>query len=85
MAPAGTPIAPGITAHWIIPVRGAGPRDDATDGFVTHQNAGIPDATSELVMPFFGHSVQGHPLATEEVRRILLKHAREVCKSFKIA
>jgi len=50
-----------------------------------HQNARILDGTSELVIPFFGHSGQGHPLATEEVRRILLKHAREVCKSFKIA
>jgi len=85
VALAGTPIAPGITAHSIIPVRGAGPGNDATDGVVTYQNARIPDATSELVIPFSGHSVQGHPLATEEVRRILLEHAREVCKAFKVA
>ena len=50
-----------------------------------HQNARILDGTSELVIPFFGHSGQGHPLATEEGRCILLENAREVCKSFKIA
>jgi len=61
----------------------AAPGDDATDGVITYQNAWIPDATSELVIPFFGHSGQGHPVATKEVRRILLEHAREVCKSFK--
>jgi len=27
------------------------------------------------VIPFSGHSVQGHPVTVEEVRRILLEHA----------
>jgi hypothetical protein len=37
------------------------------------------------VIPFSGHSVQGHPLAIEEVRRILLAHARVVCQTSGVA
>ncbi|HYB40848.1 MAG TPA: hypothetical protein VEL75_03700, partial [Candidatus Methylomirabilis sp.] len=80
-----SPIAPGISAHSIIAVRGAGAGDDATDGVVTFPNARIPDAQSELVIPFSGHSVQGHPLTVEEVRRILLEHAATLCRSSGIA
>jgi pimeloyl-ACP methyl ester carboxylesterase len=82
---AATPIAPGIAAHSIIPVRGAGPGPNATDGVVTYQSARIDGVESELVIPFAGHSVQGHPLAIEEVRRILLEHAAAVCASSGIA
>jgi hypothetical protein len=39
----------------------------------------------EDIDPFAGHSVQGHPLAIEEVRRILLEHAAAVCASSGIA
>jgi pimeloyl-ACP methyl ester carboxylesterase len=76
---AATPIAPGISAHSIIPVTGAGPGPGATDGVVTYENARVGGVESELVIPFAGHSVQGHPLAIEEVRRILLEHAAAVC------
>src|SRR5262249_24399597 len=76
-----TPIAPGIAAHSIIPVTGAGPGPNASDGVVTYQSAHIDGVESELVIPFAGHSVQGHPLALEEVRRILLEHAAAVCAS----
>jgi pimeloyl-ACP methyl ester carboxylesterase len=82
---AATPIAPGIAAHSIIPVRGAGAGDNATDGVVTYENARIDGAESELVIPFSGHSVQGHPLAVEEVRRILLDHAIAVCQASGVA
>ena len=82
---AATPIAPGITAHSIIPVRGAEAGDNATDGVVTFRNARIDGAESELVIPFSGHSVQGHPLAIEEVRRILLEHAAAVCRASGVA
>jgi pimeloyl-ACP methyl ester carboxylesterase len=82
---AATPVAPGIAAHSIIPVRGAGPGPNATDGVVTYQSARIDGVDSELVIPFAGHSVQGHPLAIEEVRRILLEHAAAVCASSGIA
>ena len=82
---AATRIAPGITAHSIIPVRGAEAGDNATDGVVTFRNSRIDGAESELVIPFSGHSVQGPPLAIEEVRRILLAHAMMVCRTSGVA
>jgi pimeloyl-ACP methyl ester carboxylesterase len=82
---AATPIAPGIAAHSIIPVRGAGPGPNASDGVVTYRSASIDGVESELVIPFAGHSVQGNPLAIEEVRRILLEHAAAVCATSGIA
>jgi hypothetical protein len=82
---ADTSIAPGVAAHSIIAVRGSGPGPDATDGVVTYQHARIDGAESELVIPFSGHSVQGHPLAIEEVRRILLEHAMSVCRASGVA
>jgi pimeloyl-ACP methyl ester carboxylesterase len=82
---AATPIAPGVAAHSIIPVTGAGPGEHATDGVVTYRSAHIDGVESELVIPFSGHSVQGHPLATAEVRRILLEHAAAVCQSSGVA
>jgi hypothetical protein len=82
---AATPIAPGIAAHSIIPVRGAAAGENATDGVVTYRSARLDGAESELVIPFSGHSVQGHPVAIEEVRRILLEHAQGVCQTSGIA
>ena len=82
---AATPIAPGIAAHSIIPVKGDSAGDNATDGVVTFRSARIDGVESELVIPFSGHSVQGHPLAVEEVRRILLDHAMAVCKASGVA
>jgi pimeloyl-ACP methyl ester carboxylesterase len=76
---AAAPIGPEISAHSIIPVTGAGPGLNASDGVVTYESAHLPGVQSELVVPFAGHSVQGHPLAIEEVRRILLEHAAAVC------
>ena len=82
---ANAPLAPGIAAHSIIPVRGAEAGENATDGVVTYQSARIDGVQSELVIPFAGHSVQGHPLAIEEVRRILLDHAMVVCRDSGVA
>jgi hypothetical protein len=82
---AATPIAPGISVHSIIPVTGAGAGPNATDGVVTYQSAHLDGVQSELVVPFSGHSVQGHPLATGEVRRILLEHAAAVCQTSGVA
>src|SRR5262249_47239631 len=78
-------IAPEVSAHSIIPVTGAGPRPYAGDGVVTYESAHLPGVESELVIPFAGHSVQGHPLAVEEVRRILLEHAAAVCAKSGVA
>ena len=43
------------------------------DGIVKYESAHIEGVESELVV-HFGHSVQSHPQAIEEVRRILLLH-----------
>jgi hypothetical protein len=40
---------------------------------VAYRSAHIDEAVSELVVRS-GHSVQGNPHATEEIRRILLEH-----------
>jgi pimeloyl-ACP methyl ester carboxylesterase len=80
-----TPIAPGIAAHSIIPVTGASADGNATDGVVTYRSAHLDGVRSELVIPFAGHSVQGHPLATAEARRILLEHAERVCQTSGVA
>jgi hypothetical protein len=82
---ADTPIAPGIAAHSIIPVRGPEAGEHATDGVVTYQSARLDGVASTLVIPFAGHSVQGHPVTVEEVRRILLEHARVVCRASGVA
>ncbi len=67
------PLAPWITGHSIIAVRGAGPLAAETDGIVAYSSAHLEGMASELVVRS-GHSVQQHPAAIEEVRRILLKH-----------
>jgi pimeloyl-ACP methyl ester carboxylesterase len=73
---ASIPVAEGITAHSIIPVLGDGPITSGNDGIVEYQSAHIEGVESELVVRF-GHSVQGHPKAIEEIRRILLEHLQE--------
>src|SRR5262249_60042765 len=82
---AATPIVPGVSARSIIPVIGPGAGPQATDGVVTYQSAHLDSVESELVIPFARHSVQGHPLAIEEVRRILLSHAAHVCEAYGVA
>jgi pimeloyl-ACP methyl ester carboxylesterase len=73
---AAIPVAEGITAHSIIPVLGSGPITSGDDGIVKYESAHIEGVESELVIRF-GHSVQGHPKAIEEIRRILLEHLQD--------
>jgi hypothetical protein len=68
------PIAPGVHAHSIIPVKGTGPVEDANDGVVEYKSAHIDGVESELVVRS-GHSTQATPETIEEVRRILYLHA----------
>jgi hypothetical protein len=70
---ASIPVAEGVAAHSIIPVLGNGPITSGDDGIVKYESAHIEGVESELVVRF-GHSVQGHPQAIEEIRRILLEH-----------
>ena len=69
------PVAPGVHAHSIIAVKGDGPLESEGDGVVDYSSAHIGGVESELVV-HSGHSVQGHPAVIEEIRRILLGHAR---------
>jgi pimeloyl-ACP methyl ester carboxylesterase len=69
-----SPIAPGVHAHSIIPVKGSGPVEDGNDGVVEYKSAHIDGVESELVVRS-GHSTQARPETIEEVRRILYEHA----------
>ena len=67
------PLAPGITGNSIIAVLPGKDIKTGNDGVVEYSSAHIDGAESEYIVRT-GHSAQGHPLAIEEVRRILLKH-----------
>ena len=73
-----TPVADGIKAHSIIPVRGDGPVETGDDGVVEYRSAHIQGVESEYVVRS-GHSTQADPRTIEEVRRILLLHWEESC------
>jgi pimeloyl-ACP methyl ester carboxylesterase len=68
------PIAPGVAAHSIIPVKGDGPIETGNDGVVEYSSAHIDGVESEKVVRS-DHSTQSNPETIEEVRRILLLHA----------
>ena len=68
------PVAPGVTAHSIIPVKGEGDFALGNDGVVEYKSAHVEGVVSELVVRS-GHSTQSTPEAIEEIRRILLLHA----------
>jgi pimeloyl-ACP methyl ester carboxylesterase len=74
LAPA--PLAPWVVSHSIIPVKGDGPVAQGDDGVVKYASAHIDGVESELVIRS-GHSVQAHPEAIQEVRRILIEHAAQ--------
>lgn len=79
------PLASGVAAHSIIAVRGDLPPEGQSDGVVGYESASIDWAESEFVIPRSGHSVQHHPLAVEEVRRILVEHADRLCRDSGVA
>ena len=70
------PIAPGVSAHSIIAVKGDGPVESGSDGVVKYQSAHIEGAESEKVVKS-GHSVQMTQEGIQEVRRILIEHAEK--------
>ena len=73
---ASIPIADGVVAHSIIAVDGDGPLADAGDGVVKYASAHIDGVASEKIV-HSSHSVQGNPEAIQEVKRILIEHARD--------
>jgi pimeloyl-ACP methyl ester carboxylesterase len=68
------PVVPSVRVNSIVAVEGDGPPDQGDDGVVKYSAAHIEPVESELVVRS-GHSVQGNPIAIEEVRRILRLHA----------
>jgi pimeloyl-ACP methyl ester carboxylesterase len=74
---ASIPIADGVVAHSIIAVDGDGPFKDGGDGVVKYESAHIDGVASEKVVRS-SHSVQGNPEVIQEVKRILIEHAREL-------
>jgi pimeloyl-ACP methyl ester carboxylesterase len=72
------PIADGVYVHSVIPVRGAKPPEGQDDGVVAFESAHLEEADSERVIFHAGHSVQSHPEAILEVRRILREHLRSL-------
>jgi pimeloyl-ACP methyl ester carboxylesterase len=68
-----SPLADGVTAHSIIPVKGSGPPQKLSDGVVEYLSAHIEGVASETVVRS-GHSTQSTPHTIEEVRRILREH-----------
>jgi hypothetical protein len=67
------PIASGVTVHSIIAIEGGDSLGEGGDGVVSYRSAHLDGAASELIVRS-GHSVQSHPEAIEEIRRILLQH-----------
>jgi pimeloyl-ACP methyl ester carboxylesterase len=75
---AGTPVAPGVHAHSIIAVAGAGPVEGSNDGVVEYSSSHLDGVDSEYIVRST-HSTQSNPYTIEEVRRILLLHAADAC------
>jgi pimeloyl-ACP methyl ester carboxylesterase len=75
---AATPIAPGVHAHSIIAVAGNGPVEGSNDGVVEYSSSHVDGVDSEYIVRST-HSTQSNPYTIEEVRRILLLHAADVC------
>jgi len=71
------PLAPHVTGHSIIGVPNEGPPEGQNDGVVTFESAHIEGMASEVHVRS-GHSLQGHPDAVNEVRRILREHLDEL-------
>ena len=74
------PVAPGIKAHSIIPVKGDGDPEEGSDGVVRYRSAHVQPVESEFVVRC-RHSCQDRPAVIEEVRRILLEHLAESARA----
>lgn len=73
------PLAPGVLGHSIIAVEGDGPLEEGNDGVVAYKSAHLEGMESEFIVRS-GHSCQSNTHTILEVRRILLLHAKELCR-----
>jgi hypothetical protein len=70
---------PRVHAHSIIAVAGNGPVEGSDDGVVEYSSSDLDGVDSEYIVRST-HSTQSNPYTIEEVRRILLLHAADVCR-----
>jgi hypothetical protein len=68
-----SPLAPGVAAHSIIAVLGAGNLLGLNDGVVAYRSAHLEGVESETIVQS-SHSLQSNPATIQEVRRILREH-----------
>jgi pimeloyl-ACP methyl ester carboxylesterase len=73
-----SPIAPGVTAHSIIPEKNEGPPEGQDDGVVKYESAHLEGVASEKIV-HSTHSTQSTPATILEVRRILYEHLGIPC------
>jgi pimeloyl-ACP methyl ester carboxylesterase len=73
-----SPIAPGVTAHSIIPEKNEGPPEGQDDGVVKYESAHLEGVASEKIV-LSTHSTQSTPATILEVRRILYEHLGIAC------
>ncbi len=73
-----SPIAPGVTAHSIIPVTEEGPPAGQNDGVVKYESAHLEGVASEKIVRST-HSTQSTPATILEIRRILYEHLGIAC------
>jgi Putative serine esterase (DUF676) len=71
----GIPISPTVTAHSIIGIDGADKPPEGGDGVVKYSSAHIDGVESEKIV-HSAHSMQGNPETIQEVKRILIEHAK---------
>jgi pimeloyl-ACP methyl ester carboxylesterase len=74
-----SPIAPGVSAHSIIPVKGDPPPAGQNDGVVAYESAHLEGVASEKVIYHSQHSTQSDPGTILELRRILYEHLGIPC------
>ena len=71
------PIADGVIANSIVGVDGGGPPAEGGDGVVKYSSAHIDGVESEKIVNS-PHSMQGNPETIQEVKRILIEHAKSI-------
>jgi pimeloyl-ACP methyl ester carboxylesterase len=74
------PIADGVAAHSIVGVEGSGLPAAGGDGVVKYSSAHIEGVASEKIVRS-AHSMQGNPETIQEVKRILMEHAKTFAAS----
>jgi hypothetical protein len=74
-----SPIAPGVTAHSIIPVQHEGPPEGQDDGVVKYESAHLGTVAASEKIVRSTHSTQSTPATILEVRRILYEHLGIAC------